>query len=202
MSFLIVAIGIARDNAKNAVSINAMKNKTTAWTTDEDAALAAAIRAKISPARLTVRLQRSEAAIKRRLRELGLTGRRKTDGEQFLAPLIEPAILAKRFLDACKSGDVISLLDLYEASATLQCACTREAVYAGVEAIEEYWAPKIGSRNPNAFSLVSVRKSGGRILLDYLSYEGKPVRMYLTVDPSGKIIHSECGPRSCDLIAA
>lgn len=179
-----------------------MKNKTTAWTSEEDAALAAAIKAKVSPARLTVRLQRSEAAIKRRLRELGLTGRRKSDGEQFLAPPIEPAILAKRFLDACKSGDVISLLDLYEASATLECACTSEAVYAGVEAIGEYWAPKIGSRNPNAFSLMSVRRAGGRILLDYLSYEGKPVRMYLTVEPSGKIGRSECGPVTCNSIAA
>ena len=179
-----------------------MKNKTTAWTPEEDAALAVAIESKISPARLTVRLQRSEAAIKRRLRELGLTGRRKSDGEQFLAPSIEPAILAKRFLDACKSGSLFSLINLYEASATLECACTSEAVYAGVEAIGEYWAPKIGSRNPSAFSLVEVRKSGGRILLDYLSYEAKPVRMYLTVGPSGKISRSECGPRTCDSLAA
>ena len=51
-----------------------MKTKNTAWTAEEDAALERAVRDKVSPARLSVRLRRSEGTIKRRMRELNLVG--------------------------------------------------------------------------------------------------------------------------------
>lgn len=173
-----------------------MKNKTTAWTAEEDAALAAALEDKISAARLTVRLQRSEAAIKRRMRDLGLSARRRNaaDPEQ----RIEPTLFATRLLQSCKAGDLVGLMLLYHTEATLECACTGDAIFAGSSAIQEYWAPKIGSRHPRAFSLLSAGAEDMGIRLDYLGYEGKPIRMHLSLDLKGKITRSACGPRSCN----
>lgn len=174
-----------------------MKTKTTEWKPEEDAALARAVRDKISTARLAVRLQRTEGSIKRRIRDLGLNG---------TAPKLEsktnPAIQARRFLAACRSKDLSAAMAFYAEDATLECACTGPAVYAGFTAIMQYWAPKIASNTPGAFSLVAVRSENDRVVLDYLSYEAKPVRMYISLDTIGLIAHSQCGPNVCTKQAA
>jgi len=54
-----------------------MKTKTTPWTKEEDVLLAASIQENISLLRFSVRLHRSEAGIRRRMRELGLKGRKR-----------------------------------------------------------------------------------------------------------------------------
>ena len=179
-----------------------MKNKTTPWTPEEDAALAAAVLDNVSPARLTVRLHRSQAAIKRRQRELGLTGKRRMIESEMPGSAIEPAILARRFLHACKSGDLQQVMNLYDADATLECACSAQAVYAGIGAIGQYWAPKIAAQHPQAFSLLEADRDGESLRFDDRSYEGKPVRMYLRVNASGKIVSSACAPLRCNSIAA
>ena len=56
----------------------AMKTKNTEWRPEEDAELAKAVDAKVSAARLSVRLKRSQASVKRRMRDLGLVGKKRT----------------------------------------------------------------------------------------------------------------------------
>jgi hypothetical protein len=53
------------------------------------------------------------------------------------------------------------------------------------------------STHPLKFSLEAMRNENDRIVVDYLSFEAKPVRMFLTFDDDGKIVSSECGPRIC-----
>ncbi len=182
----------------------AMKTKNTAWTAAEDAALAEAVKDNVSPARLSVRLQRAEASIKRRMRELGLAGKRRgarvVTKASTQAP-IDPMVLVKRWLETCRSGDLSSLIELYESDATLECACTGPAVYAGQEAIQQYWAPKLRSSTPRRFSLLGAQVVNGRVAVDYLGYEAKPVTMHLLLNDAGKIVQSECGPRSFNTLS-
>jgi hypothetical protein len=182
-----------------------MKTKNTAWTADEDAALAEAIKNKVSPARLSVRLQRSAASIKRRMRELGLAGTRRgpqDDKKSRVRKPINPIVQVERWLETCRFGDLASLMEFYESEATLECACTGPAVFAGQAAIQQYWAPKLRSSNPKRFSLLGARLVNGRVAIEYLSYEAKPVTMYLMLNEAGKIVQSECGPRDSNKLAA
>ena len=175
-----------------------MKTKNSAWTAEEDADLATAARESVSPARLSVRLHRSVGSIKRRMRELGLAGTRRGPREATQSSIripVDPMTQVEGWLAACKSGDPLALMAFYGEDATLECACTGPAVYAGFAAILEYWSPKLRSKEPRRFSLTGAKIEEERIVVDYLSYEGKPVRMTLSFDVRGKIIHSECGPR-------
>ncbi len=175
-----------------------MKTKNTAWTAEEDAVLAKAARESVSPARLCVRLHRSVGSIKRRMRELGLAGTRRGPRDATQSSIripTDPMAQVAGWLAACKSGDAFALMAFYGEDATLECACTGPAVYAGFAAILEYWSPKLRSTEPRRFILKGTKIEDERVVVDYLNYEGKPVRMTLCFDAMGKIIHSECGPR-------
>lgn len=174
-----------------------MKSKNTPWTTQEETALTEAVESEISPLRLSVRLHRSEASIKRRMRELGLAGKRRGPQKFDISPSIDLGVEATKWLHTCRSRDLFRLLDFYRPEATLECFCTGAAVYGGHLAIQEYWAPKLRSTHPLAFTLGSMQGEDERIVVDYLSYEAKPVRMSLSFDQGGKIIHSKCGPAVC-----
>jgi hypothetical protein len=64
------------------------------------------------------------------------------------------------------------------------------------------WSPKLHSNHPQRFLLERLRLDGERIAVDYLNYEGKPVRICLTLNEEGKFAFSECGPWACSKIAA
>ncbi|HWV43029.1 nuclear transport factor 2 family protein [Pseudorhodoplanes sp.] len=170
--------------------------RNTAWTEKEDAILAQAVKDNVSPLRLAARLGRSLNSIKRRIRELGLNGARAPGSAA------SAAFQVSRWMGAAKSGDLAGLMDMYRADATLECACTGPAVYAGSEAIRQYWAPKLRDAAPLAFSLLQTKEENGRISVDYLSFEAKPVRMFITLDEAGKIVRSICGPHLCTKSAA
>jgi hypothetical protein len=177
-----------------------VKTKNTAWTAEEDAVLAKAARESVSPARLSVRLHRSVGSIKRRMRELGLAGNRRGPREATQSSIrvqVDPITQVAGWLAACRSGDPFALMAFYGEDPTLECACAGPAVYAGFAAILEYWSPKLRSKEPRRFSLVRTQLEDERVVVDYLSYEGKLVRMILSFDAMGKIVHSECGPREC-----
>lgn len=179
-----------------------MKTKNTAWTAEEEKALAEAVEGKISPARLSIRLNRSEASIKRRMRELGLMGKSRKLRTPLPAAQIDIRARAMEWLGACQSRDLIRLMDIYKPDATLECGCVGSAAYVGLGAIQQYWAPKLSAAHAKAFALDQLRVEDERIVIDYLSFEAKPVRMYLAFDKTGQIIRSECGPRGCTLLAA
>jgi hypothetical protein len=168
------------------------------WTPEEDIALAKGVKDNVSPLRLATRLRRSVNSVKRRIRDLGLTG---VDRD----PIVfkgDPILQVRRWLGAAKAKDLNGLVEFYSDEATLECACTGPAVYVGLGAIQEYWAAKLREAEPLAFSLVKATKNETRVIADYLSYEAKPVRMSLSFDASGKIVRSECAPSSCSKPAA
>jgi hypothetical protein len=56
------------------------------------------------------------------------------------------------------------------------------------------WAPKLETTLITAFALEDVTPSGDGVQVDYLSYEGKPVRINFRFSPSGKMLHTRRSP--------
>jgi hypothetical protein len=97
------------------------------------------------------------------------------------------------WLDCCRSRNLDALLDLYASNASLECAC-ENALITGRSALAAYWQPKLSGMTADAFGLEEIAPRDDGVALDYLSFEGKPVRMTFTFDPQGKITHTSCGP--------
>jgi hypothetical protein len=168
--------------------------KNSPWTPEEEKVLWDAVERKISAARVSVRLHRSEASVKRRMRELGLIG----NSRNLRKPLdTDVSARALNWLEACRSRDLSRVMTFYRSDATLECRCLGPTTYAGLGAIQHYWEPKLKSALPAAFTLQQVRFDREQILLDYLSFEAKPIRAYMAFDDIGRIARSECGPRGC-----
>jgi hypothetical protein len=99
------------------------------------------------------------------------------------------------WLDCCRSRNLDALLDLYAGDASLECAC-ENARFTGRSQLAAYWQPKLSTPTPNAFGLEEITPRNDGVLLVYLSFEGKPVRMTFAFDGDGRIAHSRCGPAS------
>ena len=85
----------------------------------------------------------------------------------------DPLVVVGHWLDACRSGDQEALLNLYDERATLECHCEHFSL---------------------ASSLYAMALTADGVQADFRSNEGKPVRMHFRFSPSGKILHTSCGP--------
>lgn len=97
------------------------------------------------------------------------------------------------WLDACRTRDVDSLLDLYAEEALMECKCTG-GIYRGRVELDSYWRPRLNGAAPVAFELDAIAPEADGVVLDYMSYEGKPVRIHFRFDTSGKIKQTRCAP--------
>ena len=116
------------------------------------------------------------------------------DGIVELADDFDQIALVVDWLDACRNRDLTTLLDLYADDATLECRCGGVKVSQGRAALETYWRPRLEALAPNAFELEEITPTMEGIVLDYLSYEGKPVRIAFTFSHDAKIQRTVCGP--------
>jgi hypothetical protein len=99
------------------------------------------------------------------------------------------------WLDACRSQNLELLLDAYAENAGLECAC--EGIHIiGRESLAAYWKPKLAGFTPAAFGLEEIAPVGDGVVLDYLNYESKPVRIRFAFDALGKIARTRCEPVS------
>ena len=106
----------------------------------------------------------------------------------------DPLGVITDWLDACRAGETTALLDLYDDRATLECDCDGVSL-TGRKAVAAYWEPKLDSRLGSAFALDDMVLTGDGVRVDYQNYEGKPVSVHFQFGPTGKIIHTTCGPR-------
>ena len=90
----------------------------------------------------------------------------------------DPLVVVAHWLDACQSGKLDALLKLYDERATSECHCE----------------PKPESKLVLPLSLYGMALTADGVQVDYESYEGNPVRMHFRFSPSGKILHTSCGP--------
>lgn len=98
------------------------------------------------------------------------------------------------WLDACRTRDVEALLDLYAQDARVECQCGCIQLHQGRAALEAYWRPQLERLVPTAFGLEEIAPTADGVELDYLNFDGKPVRVVFTFDSSGKISRMRCEP--------
>ncbi|XIA65318.1 YybH family protein [Bradyrhizobium sp. TZ2] len=106
------------------------------------------------------------------------------------------------WLDACRNRDLAALLGLYADDATFECACGEVKLREGRPELESYWRPRLDALAPTAFGLEEITPTTEGVVLDYLSYEGKPVRIAFTFTSDGKIRQTACAPVSAAMEAA
>lgn len=103
----------------------------------------------------------------------------------------DPIAAVVDWLDACRRRDLAALIGLYAESASLEC----EAIHIhGRGALEAYWRPRLDAFVPTAFGIEEIAPAEGGVVLDYSSFEGKPVRIVFSFSPDGKIRQTRCGP--------
>ena len=122
------------------------------------------------------------------------------DGIADLADDFDQIALVVDWLDACRNRDLATLLDLYADDATLECRCGGVKVSKGRAALETYWRPRLEALVSNAFELEEITPTMEGIVLDYLSHEGKPVRIAFTFSHDAKIQRTACGPAGQPLL--
>ena len=113
-----------------------------------------------------------------------------------LADDFDQVALVVDWLDACRNRDLAALLDLYADDATFECGCGEVGLREGRAELEAYWRPRLDALAPTAFGLEEITPTADGVVLDYLSYEGKPVRIAFTFTPDGKIRQTACAPAS------
>ena len=74
--------------------------------------------------------------------------------------------------------------------------CGEVTIREGRAELEAYWRPRFGALAPTAFGLEEITPTADGVVLDYLSHEGKPVRIAFTFAPDGKIRQTACAPAS------
>ena len=100
------------------------------------------------------------------------------------------------WLDACRSGQLDALLNLYEEQGTLRCDCDGLDL-AGRKSLAIYWKSKLESKAASAFTLDDMILTGDEIQVECQSCKGKPVRIHFRFSPLGKILHTRFGPLPC-----
>ena len=105
----------------------------------------------------------------------------------------DPLAAIVDWLDACRTGDLYALLDLYDDQATLECDC-EGVTLTGRVSLSAYWAGKLRIQLPTAFTLDDLTVTEAGVRVDYRNNKGSPVRAHFRFNAVGKIVHTSCGP--------
>ena len=97
------------------------------------------------------------------------------------------------WLNACRSGQLNALLDLYEKRATLICDCDGISL-VGRNSLAIYWKSKLESKVACAFALDDIVPTGDDILVDCQSCKGRPVRIHFQFGSLGRILQTHFVP--------
>lgn len=119
---------------------------------------------------------------------------RQRPGVSHLPEDFDQIAIVVDWLDACRRRDLDALLDLYAADAVLECRCDGLTVSEGLAPLASHWGPRLDAMAPNAFGLEEITPASNGVLLDYVSHDGKPVRMLFAFAGNGKISQSHCEP--------
>jgi hypothetical protein len=98
------------------------------------------------------------------------------------------------WLDACRAPDLEALLDIYAPDASLECTCNDRTMLRGRADLASYWRPRLSAFSPTAFGLNEITPNAEGVVVDYISFEGKPVRIFFAFDGDGKILQTRCEP--------
>jgi hypothetical protein len=115
-------------------------------------------------------------------------------GKMDLSKDFDQIAIVVDWLDACRARDLEALLDLYAQGASLECACNDRKILQSRADLASYWRPRLGDFSPTALGLDEITPDAEGVVVDYISFEGKPVRIYFAFDGDGKILQTRCEP--------
>jgi hypothetical protein len=122
------------------------------------------------------------------------TGYIRVDAIAHLADDFDQVAVVVDWLDACRNRDLTALLALYAHDAKLECQCGEVESGEGLAGLESYWRPRLATRVASAFGLQEITPTAEGVVLDYLSHEGKPVRMAFSFTRDARIKRTFCAP--------
>jgi hypothetical protein len=96
------------------------------------------------------------------------------------------------WIDACKQRRLDDLLSLYDPWATVDCCDGGR--FQGRSEMERYWRPRLARAPAHAFEIDALTTDPDGVTLDYLGYDGLPVRTHFRFTSTGKISLTACAP--------
>lgn len=98
------------------------------------------------------------------------------------------------WVDACRKGDLATLLDLYADDAQLECRCNGAQRYRGRRELETYWGPRLSAFSLAGFGLEEINPAAHGIDLEYSVAGALRIRASFRFSPDGKIYSTLCEP--------
>lgn len=98
------------------------------------------------------------------------------------------------WVDACRKGDLVMLLDLYADDGQVECTCNGMHLYRGRRELETYWAPKLSAFSSAGFGLEEIHPAQNGIALEYSVAGALRVRASFRFSSEGKINSTLCEP--------
>ncbi|GGI29992.1 nuclear transport factor 2 family protein [Bradyrhizobium guangdongense] len=102
------------------------------------------------------------------------------------------------WVDACRRGDLATLLDLYADDAELKCTCNGTRLYRGRSALEAYWGPKLSAFSSAGFGLEEIHPAQNGVDLEYSIAGSLRIRASFRFSADGKIHGTLCEPAQQD----
>ena len=96
------------------------------------------------------------------------------------------------WIDACKQRRLDDLLDLYDATAIVECC--EGGSFRGRSEMEKYWRPRLERAVTGAFEIDALFPEADGATLDYRGYDGVHVRTHFRFTSTGKISLTACMP--------
>ena len=96
------------------------------------------------------------------------------------------------WIDACKQRQLGDLLDLYDATAIVECC--EGGSFRGRPEMERYWRPRLARAVTGAFEIDALFPEADGVTLDYRGYNGLPVRAHFSFTSRGTISLTVCAP--------
>ena len=99
------------------------------------------------------------------------------------------------WVDACRKGDLATLLDLYADDAEVECTCNGTPFfYRGRRELETYWGPRLSAFSSAGFGLEEINPAPNGIDLEYSVAGALRVHASFRFSPEGKIYSTLCVP--------
>lgn len=98
------------------------------------------------------------------------------------------------WVDACRKGDLATLLDLYADDAELECTCNGTQIYRGRRELETYWGPKLSAFSSAGFGLEEIHPVQNGIDLEFSVAGSLRIHASFRFSAEGKIYSTLCGP--------
>ncbi len=102
------------------------------------------------------------------------------------------------WVDACRTGDLATLLDLYADDARVECTCSGTRSYRGRGELATYWGPRLSAYCSAGFGLEDINPVPHGVDLEYSVAGALRIHASFRFSADGKIHSTLCEPARQD----